>query len=152
MEDLKLSVDKMTVKKEWKNSLDRDSRWKSAVKMLLTDSEGNLYKEIDLNDGNDYTAEDNFISCGLAKIEKGELIIYEKGHDFKLSEPEDYAYYWELDAQTYRPMIINAQLNMLVKTDAPAGMGDHTYYEEKGIKYYKIGGGTYKAISTGDGN
>ncbi len=150
VEDLKLSVDKMTVKKEWKNSLDPDSRWKSAVKMLLTDSEGNLYKEIDLNEDNKYTAKDNFISCGLAKIENGELIIYEKGHDFKLSEPEDYAYYWELDAQTYRPMIINAQLNMLVKTDAPAGMGDHTYYEEKGIKYYKIDGGTYKAISTGD--
>ena len=150
VKDLKLSVDKLKVKKEWINSLDPDSRWKSDVTLLLTDGAGNLYKSIDLNEGNQYSAEDNFISCGLAKIEKGELIIYEQGHDFQLTEPEEYAYYWDLDSQIYRPMIIDASLTMLQKTDAPSGMGNRTYYEAQGTKYYKIGDGIYKAISTGD--
>jgi len=150
VEDLNLSVDKMKVKKEWVNSLDQDARWKSAVTLLLTDGNGTLYKSIDLNESNNYTAEDNFISCGLAKIENGKFIIYETGHDFKLTEPEEYAYYWDLDSQIYRPMIINAQLTMLMKVDAPAGMGDKTYYTEQGTDYYKIEGATYKAISTGD--
>ena len=148
--DLNLSVDKMKVRKDWVNSLDPDSRWKTPVQLLLTDGAGNLYKSIDLNEDNEYTAEDNFISCGLAKIENNELVIYEQGHDFKLTEPEEYAYYWDLDSQIYRPMIIDAQLTMLVKVDAPSGMGDKTYYTHQGIKYYKIGNGTYKAISTGD--
>lgn len=150
VKDLNLHVDKLKVKKEWKNDLDPDSRWKSSVTLHLTDSAGNLYKSIDLNEKNHYTMEDNFISCGLAKIEKGELVIYEQGHDFKLTEPEIYAYYWDLDADVYRPMVIDAILTMLVKTDAPSGMGNNTYYEEQGVKYYKIGEGTYKAISTGD--
>jgi len=150
VEDLNLSVDKLKVKKEWINSLDQDVRWKSDVELLLTDGAGNLYKSIPLNEGNGFSAEDNFISCGLAKIEKGELVIYEKGHEFKLTEPEQYAYYWDLDSQIYRPMIINAKLTMLVKADAPSDMGDKTYYVDKGISYYRIDGGTYKAISTGD--
>ena len=150
VEDLNLSVDKMKVQKNWVNDLDPDARWKSDVTLLLTDGAGNLYKSIGLNEDNQFTAEDNFISCGLAKIEDGELVIYEKGHDFKLTEPEEYAYYWDLDSQIYRPMVINAQLTMLEKTDAPSGMGNKTYYEAEGIKYYKIEGGTYKAISTGD--
>lgn len=150
VEDLNLSVDKMKVKKEWVNNLDPDARWKSDVTLLLTDGAGNLYKSIELNKENKYTAEDNFISCGLAKIENNELVIYEQGHDFKLSEPDDYAYYWDLDSQIYRPMIINATLTMLIKADAPAGMGNFTYYVDQGTKYYKIDGGTYKEISTGD--
>lgn len=150
VEDLNLSVDKMKVQKEWINDLDPDARWKSDVTLLLTDGEDNLYKSIDLNEENNYTAEDNFISCGLAKIENGEMVIYEQGHDFKLTEPAQYAYYWDLDSQVYRPMVINAQLTMLVKTDAPSGMGTHTYYEEQGQKYYKIGDGVYKSVSTGD--
>ena len=150
VEDLNLSVDKMKVQKEWINSLDPDARWKSPVTLLLTDGAGNLYKSINLNEDNGYSAEDNFISCGLAKIENNELVIYEQGHDFKLTEPAEYAYYWDLDSQVYRPMIINAQLTMLVKVDAPSGMGNKTYYIDQGTKYYKIGDGTYKAISTGD--
>ena len=150
VEDLGLSVDKMTVTKEWQNSLDPDSRWKSPVTLLLTDGSGTPYKSIDLNEDNNYTAQDNFISCGLAKIENNELVIYEKGHDFKLAEPEEYAYYWDLDSQVYRPMIINAKLTMLEKADAPSGMGNKTYYTDQEATYYKIDGGTYKAVSTGD--
>jgi hypothetical protein len=148
VEDLNLSVDKMTVKKEWVNDL--DSRWKSEVPLKLTDGDGNLYRSFMLNDENNYTMKDNFISCGLAKVENNELVIYEQGHDFMLTEPEEYGYYWELDSQIYRPMIIDAQLTMLVKEDAPSGMGDKTYYVEQGTTYYKIGEGTYKAISTGN--
>ena len=150
VEDLNLSVDKMKVQKKWINDLDPDARWKSDVTLLLTDGAGNLYKSIELNEGNQFTAEDNFISCGLAKTESGELIIYEPGHDFQLTEPEEYAYYWDLDSEIYRPMVIDARLTMLVKTDAPSGMGDRTCYSYQGETYYKIAGGTYKAISTGD--
>ena len=150
VEDLGLSVDRMKVEKKWVNDLDPNARWKSPVTMRLTDGDGTLYKSIDLNEDNQYTAEDNFISCGLAKIENNELIIYEKGHDFKLSEPEDFSYYWDLDSQIYRPMIIDATLAMLVKAEAPTGMGDKTYYSDGGVNYYKIEGGIYKAISTGD--
>lgn len=150
VEDLNLSVDRMKVKKEWINSLDQESRWKSPVTLLLTDGDGTVYKSIDLNEGNGYSAENNFISCGLAKTENGELIIYEQGHDFQLTEPENYAYYWDLDSQIYRPMIIDATLTMLIKTDAPADMGSYTCYTYQGAKYYRIAGGTYKAVSTGD--
>ena len=96
VDDLNLHVDKLKVTKEWVNDLDLDSRWKSDVNAILTDGDGNKYKSIELNEGNNYTEEDNFISCGLAKIENGELVIYEQGHDFQLTEPEDYAYYWDL--------------------------------------------------------
>ena len=150
VEDLNLHVDRMKVQKNWVNDLDPDARWKSDVTLLLTDGDGKPYKEIELNEDNKYTAEDNFISCGLAKIENNELVIYEQGHDFKLTEPEEYAYYWDLDSEIYRPMVINARLTMLMKTDAPSGMGDRTYYVEQGTSYYKIAGGTYKAISTDD--
>ena len=147
VEDLHLSADKMKVQKEWVNDLDPNARWKSDVTLLLTDGNGNLYKSIELNEKNKFTAEDNFISCGLAKIENGELIIYEAGHDFKLTEPEEYAYYWDLDAHIYRPMIIDAQLTMLTKTDAPPGMEDKTYYTYQEGVYYKIYGSTYLAIA-----
>lgn len=150
VEDLGLSADRMKVEKRWVNDLDPNARWKSPVTMRLTDGDGTLYKSIDLNEDNQYTAEDNFISCGLAKVENNELIIYEKGHDFKLSEPEGFSYYWDLDSQIYRPMIIDATLTMLVKAEAPTGMGDKTYYSDGGVNYYKIEGGIYKAISTGD--
>jgi len=150
VEDLNLHVDKMTVTKNWVNSLDPDARWKSDVELLLTDGNGNLYKNIELNDANDYTANDNFISCGLAKIENGQLIIYETGHDFKMTEPAEYAYYWDLDSEVYRPMVIDSVLTMLMKTDAPAGMGSRTYYVSGGKTYYRIDGGVYEAIATGD--
>ena len=47
-------------------------------------------------------------------------------------------------------MIIDARLTMLVKTDAPSGMGNETVYEHQGAKYYKIEEGTYKVVSTDD--
>ena len=150
VDDLNLSVDRMTIQKEWVNSLDPDSRWKSEVTLNLTDDNGNLYKSILLNEDNHYSMKDNFISCGLAKIEGCELVIYEAGHDFKLKEIGEYAYQWDLDSQIYRPMIIDTVLTMLVKEDAPIDMGNKTYVENQGSKYYKIGGVTYKAISSGD--
>ena len=150
VDNLNLSVDRMTIQKEWVNDLDPDSRWKSEVTLNLTDGNGNLYKSIRLNESNNYTMKDNFISCGLAKIEGGELVIYEAGHDFKLKEIGEYAYQWDLDSQIYRPMIIDTVLTMLVKEDAPIDMGNKTYVENQGSKYYKIGGVTYKAISSGD--
>lgn len=56
-----------------------------------------------------------------------------------------------MDADVYRPMVINATLTMLVKTDAPEGMGnDSTYYVSGEDKYYRIDGNVYRAISTGD--
>ena len=75
VKDLNLAVDKMKIHKDWINSLDPDARWKSDVTLLLTDGSGNLYKSIELNEDNNYTDEENFISCGLAKIESGELVI-----------------------------------------------------------------------------
>ena len=140
----------MKVTKDWVNNLDKDSRWKSRVELELTDDQGTLYKTIELDESNQYTDKENFISCGLAKIEDNELVIYESGHDFKLTEPEKYAYYWDLDSRIYRPMIIDAELNMLVKVQAPSGMGNRTYYVDQQTKYYKIGEGTYKSISMGD--
>ena len=85
IEDLNLSVDKMKVKKEWVNDLDKDKRWQSEVTLNLTDGGGNLYKSITLNDSNNYTMEDNFISCGLAKIEDGKFdVSLGKGESFGL--------------------------------------------------------------------
>ncbi len=150
VDDLGLSVDRMLVEKEWINDLDQEARWKSDVNLLLKDENGNLYKEIPLNQENQWSARENFISCGLMKVVDNQLVIYETGHDFTLSEPSDYAYYWELDSGIYRPMIINNTLTMLEKVEKPAGMGDRTYYTTKGNHYYQISGGTYHAIASGD--
>lgn len=77
VDDLNLHVDKLKVKKEWVNDLDKDSRWQTDVELILTDGEGNEYKRIELTESNGFSKEDNFISCGLAKVENDKLIIYE---------------------------------------------------------------------------
>ena len=126
--NLGLDVDKLTIKKEWVNSLDPDDRWKTEVIMDVK-GDGELFKTVTLNESNNWTDSDSFISCGLIKTNSdGTYQVLEKGHDFVIEEPAEYAYYWNFDTNIYRPMIIGTTLTMLVKDDAGT-------YEIDGNKY-----------------
>lgn len=128
VENLGLNVDKLTIKKEWVNDLDPDDRWKTEVVMDVK-GDGELFKTVTLNSSNNWTDSDSFISCGLIKTNSdGTYQVLEKGHDFVIEEPEEYAYYWNFDTNIYRPMIIGTTLTMLVKDDAGT-------YEIDGNKY-----------------
>ena len=126
--NLGLNVDKLTVKKEWINNLDPDDRWKTEVVMKVK-GDGELFKTVTLNESNNWTDYNSFISCGLIKTNSdGTYQVLEKGHDFVIEEPDEYAYYWNFDTNVYRPMIIGTTLTMLVKDDAGT-------YEIDGNKY-----------------
>ena len=126
--NLGLDVDKLTIKKEWVNNLDPDDRWKTEVIMDVK-GDGELFKTVTLNESNNWTDSDSFISCGLIKTNSdGTYQVLEKGHDFVIEEPAEYAYYWNFDTNIYRPMIIGTTLTMLVKDEAGT-------YEIDGNKY-----------------
>ena len=137
VDDLSMDSNTISIQKIWDNDLDgRDSGADPIeFKVMADDTE---FGTVELGPNKDDSAKnwkvDNYnISCGLMTTEDGKQVIYEKGHDFSIVEPENLAYYWDFKSDIYRPMVINNQSVMLVKVDSE----DEADYTIDG-GYYKI--------------
>ena len=60
--------------------------------------------------------EDVYLSCGVMTVKDGVVSIKDgsTGHDYTVTEPGIFSYYWDLIADVYHPMIINGKMTMLV--------------------------------------
>jgi len=63
------------------------------------------YLDVTLKKNNDWKA-DVYISCGLLTVHNGKVEIKETGHDYTVTEPGIFSYYWDLISDVYRPMVI----------------------------------------------
>lgn len=100
----------ISLEKLWENNLDKRSA--EPVSLNLT-KDGNVYLTKKLNQDNNFKVENIYIAPGIIKEKK----VLEKGHDYSVTEPADSAYHWELNADTYHPMLIDGKLKMLKKDD-----------------------------------
>lgn len=100
----------ISLEKLWENNLDKRSA--EPVTLNLT-KDGNVYLTKELNEDNNFKVDNIYIAPGIIKENK----VLEKGHDYSVTEPADSAYHWELNADTYHPMLIDGKLTMLKKDD-----------------------------------
>lgn len=166
-EPVATDVSKMTVKKLWENTLDQHHTEVTQVKLNVL-KDGTKYgetvtldnKTVDsvTGDTKEAWADEVFISTGLMTVERdsnGNITsarIREKGHNYTFQEIEDGHYYWDLDVETVRPMLINeivdgvekSVLKTFVKVEenAPA-IGDSNVTILDGVTYFKIDGEVY---------
>lgn len=102
----------ISLEKLWENNLDPNVHSAEPVALNLT-KDGNVYLTKELNEDNNFKVDNIYIAPGIIKENK----VLEKGHDYSVTEPADSAYHWELNADTYHPMLINGTLTMLKKDD-----------------------------------
>ena len=139
LENMSLDSDYITVKKEWHNAL--DSRVVDGITLTVTKDGADYLDDLTLNDGNSWTSDEQYISAGfITKTSDGRYNVREAGHEYTVTEPANFSYYWDLTADVYRPMVIDGELTMLIKTDSPTGT--------EGTDYYVIGGNKYQISST----
>ena len=100
----------ISLEKLWENNL--DNRSAEPVTLNLT-KDGNVYLTKELNEDNNFKVDNIYVAPGIIKENK----VLEKGHDYSVTEPADSAYHWELNADTYHPMLIDGKLKMLKKVD-----------------------------------
>ena len=157
-EAMPLPTPTFNVSKVWHNDLDK--REASSVRLIVTkdgdpylfdvyDETGNVIVaeshavEVSKDTDPEWTSEDIYISCGNMTVKDGVVTINEPGHDYSIIEPAGYAYYWDLTADIYHPMVINGVATMLVLTDDVAGLTLNT-------DYYVINGANYKVTDSGE--
>ena len=138
LQNMSLDSDFITVKKVWHNAL--DSRVVDGINLTVT-KDGTAYlDDVALSDANSWISDEQYISTGfITKTSDGRYNVRETGHEYTVTEPASFSYYWDLTADTYRPMVIDGTLTMLIKTDNPTGT--------EGTDYYVIGGKNYQ-VST----
>ena len=158
---LNLASHTINVKKIWNNELN-DGRGAAplllGVRAIGTDNpntpniDESVFSTIRVSEDTQWKGSSN-ISTGLLKVENGKQTLYEHGHDFTLTEDvdPDAGYYWELTADTYRPMVI---------TDSDKGYSKPTPVMLKKVSaseqydyvidssYYKIVAGTAELTAT----
>ena len=141
LENMTLDSDFITVKKEWHNAL--DGRVVDGITLSVTKDGAVYLDDLTLNQGNDWTSDKQYISAGvITKTSDGRYNVRETGHEYTVTEPASFSYYWDLTADVYRPMVIDGTPTMLIKTDNPEGT--------EGTDYYVIGGSSYQV--SGDTN
>lgn len=166
----------ITVKKIWKNDL--DPRSASDVSLTVTkDGEPYLYDEegedgakngIHMTDAeqtgeHEWTQVNDtpiYISMGQLTLDgENNIEVISKGHDYTVTEPANFAYYWELTADNYHPMVINGTATVLVevteeqKAKLPTevtGLAQNKHVENGGNHYYAFNGKLYVAQAGGN--
>ncbi len=139
LQNMTLDSDYITVRKEWHNAL--DERVVNGITLSVT-KDGVVYlDDLTLNGGNSWTSDEQYISAGvITKAADGRYNVREKGHEYTVTEPSSFSYYWDLTADVYRPMVINGTMTMLIKTNDPTGT--------EGTDYYVIDEMTYQVSAT----
>ncbi len=146
-------VSKMEVVKSWDNDLDEHDNEVTKVELNVLKGTSKYGKTITLTGDKDWK-EEVFISTGLMSVIRDKdnnivsAIVREKGHDYTFEEIEDGTYYWDLDVETVRPMLINENDEMVLKTfvkvteNAPV-IGNSNVTVVDGVTYFKIDGSVY---------
>lgn len=155
-EAMPLPTETITVKKNWPaNMLDQygeavyrddDGVEHTASSILLTlmrDSEE--YYKFTVSKTNGWKRDENdpiYISCGNMTIDdNGVVTIHETGHDYQITEPKGFSYYWDLISDVYHPMVINGTATMLIY-DKTLKTADNVNTFEINGKYYRKSSGT----------
>ena len=146
-EPIATGVSQVSIKKFWENDLDDHSA--SSVELYLT-RDGARYGEVNasgkvvpyvLNDDDNWE-QLLYIATGLISLDEvnKSAIIREIGHDYSFEEDASYSYYWDLVVDVRRPMMVNGNLTMLVKTNEVdvSEIGSKNYLEKNNNKYYRI--------------
>ena len=154
------TASQLTVKKDW------DPVGEATDITMTVTRDGLDYYDIHLTSDNHYTDVAN-ISTGLLRqtVDSTGLItsvrVLDKGHDYGFSEMDDNSYYWDLDVQTVRPMLINSSEHIstlvLIEDDADirTAMGSKIFLQQGSNTYYKIDNKIYileKSGTTGNLN
>ncbi|MDD6512919.1 vWA domain-containing protein [Sharpea azabuensis] len=100
----------ISLEKLWENNL--DNRSAEPVTLNLT-KDGNVYLTKELDEDNNFKLDNIYVAPGIMR--DGKVLV--TGHDYSVTEPADSAYHWELNADTYHPMLIDGKLTMLKKDD-----------------------------------
>ncbi|WP_455678038.1 vWA domain-containing protein [Sharpea azabuensis] len=100
----------ISLEKLWENNLDKRSA--EPVTLNLT-KDGNVYLTKELNEDNNFKVDNIYVAPGIMR--DGKVLV--TGHDYSVTEPADSAYHWELNADTYHPMLMDGKLKMLKKDD-----------------------------------
>ena len=108
---MEVQSSKISLVKLWDENKVDDRGNEQITLILKKDGEDYLTKV--LNDESHFKADNIYVAPGI--IINGKVL--EKGHDYSVTESGDNAYHWELNADTYHPMLINGQLTMLKKDD-----------------------------------
>ena len=153
-EAMNLPTKTISIKKEWPaNALDgygvatyrvEDGNEKTATEITLTlerDSED--YLDVTVNSEDGWQKDDVYISCGQIVVKDGNADIKEVGHDYKVVEPEQFSYYWDLISDVYHPMVINGTATMLILNEKL------TADDVNNETVFKIGGKFYE-VKSGD--
>ena len=165
--EMDLPTETLTVRKIWNNPTDwhigDDSG--NGVKLYLTkDGKNYLYGDTAITvapDGPDdliwEATKEIYISCGFIKQDPSTNAyeVLEDGHDYSIAEPESFAYYWDLTADVYHPMVINGTAHYLIQNDNASGTDGVNYYTIKGSdgnnhKYVLADSGDHVMTATND--
>ena len=86
----------------------------------------------DPNDSNIY------IACGVMTVKNGvaEIKGTAVGHDYTVTEPPKFSYYWDLIANVYHPMVINGKQTLLILDDTVT-TADNTNTFKINNKFYR---------------
>ena len=130
---LGMASSQISIEKKWDNQLDDREVTGSYTFPVKADN-------VAFGDGVELSSSQNpkwtnsyYISTGL--MTTNPYVVYEKGHDYTLEEPEDLSYNWDFKSDVYHPMVINNQVVNLIKVDTAAESD------------YTIDGKYYKALS-----
>ncbi|MBR3275457.1 MAG: VWA domain-containing protein [Eubacterium sp.] len=135
LQNMGLTADYITVVKEWNNEL--DGRAASGVDLTVTKDGAAYLTGITVDADNNWTSGKEYISAGfITRAAGGRYNVRETGHDYTVTEPVPFSYYWDLSANVYRPMVIDGTLHVLIKTGSPSGA--------EGTDYFMINGSAYQ--------
>ena len=154
-EDMPLPTKTLSVEKKWNNPVDAhigdDDDESPSVKLNLTkDGENYLYgdnaiivapPEDDPDSLTWVSSEEIYVSTGLiSQLPEDDpdypaYTVKESGHDYSISEPPAYSYYWDLTADTYHPMVINGVSHLLKLDESATGTDGINYYTINEKKY-----------------
>nr|MCR5450708.1 hypothetical protein [Solobacterium sp.] len=132
---MELDVEAFTVVKEWNNEL--DDRDADSVNLIVT-KDGKTYLDdvtVSKSSNPAWTSKTVYIACGYISTTTSGYTVKEVGHDYTVIEPEEYAYYWDLTAAVYHPMMIDGTAKMLILNDKATGTDGTDYYTINGHKY-----------------
>ncbi|MDO5476821.1 MAG: VWA domain-containing protein [Eubacteriales bacterium] len=117
---------------------------------LTVTKDGEDYLDVTLEKDNGWKEENVYISCGLLTVHNGVVEIKEPGHDYTVTEPESFSYYWDLVSDVYRPMVIGYDGENGTVHEAALLVLDETMTEADNVNSFEINGKIYKKQGVGN--
>ncbi|MBR2552647.1 MAG: hypothetical protein IKF05_06645, partial [Erysipelotrichaceae bacterium] len=90
-----------------------EARTATEIELTLK-RENATYLTFTVDKDHNWLKDDLYVSCGFMTVKNGEVDIKESGHDYQITEPSSFSYYWDLISDVYHPMVINGEAKVLV--------------------------------------